>query len=68
MVGKDCVAIASDTRYGIQQQTVGLNFQRVFAMNDRVYVGLPGLATDVLTVYVGSIACEGWYSCVSLWI
>lgn len=50
MVGKECVAIASDLRLGIQAQTVSTDFQKVFEMNDKLYVGLPGLATDVLTV------------------
>ena len=50
MIGKDCVAIAADKRLGIQTQTVSTNFQKVFEMNERLYVGLPGLATDVLTV------------------
>ena len=30
MVGKDCVAIASDRRYGMQAQTVGFEFDKVF--------------------------------------
>ena len=50
MVGKDCVAIGSDLRLGVQAQTVSTNFQKIFSMNDRLYVGLPGLGTDVLTV------------------
>lgn len=29
MVGKECVAIASDLRYGIQHQTVAGNFPKV---------------------------------------
>ena len=50
MKGKDCVAIAADRRFGVQAQTVSTNFQKVFEMNDHLYIGLPGLATDVLTV------------------
>lgn len=50
MIGKDCVAIAADKRLGVQAQTVSTNFQKIFEMNDRLYVGLPGLATDVITV------------------
>ena len=52
MKGKDCVAIASDRRFGIQAQTVAMDFQKIFEMGPRLYVGLPGLATDVQTVYV----------------
>ncbi|XP_067928492.1 proteasome subunit beta type-3-like [Watersipora subatra] len=50
MAGKECVAIASDTRFGIQGQTVGTNFQKIFEMGPRLYIGLPGLATDVQTI------------------
>ena len=50
MVGKDCVAIASDTRLGIQAQTVSCDFEKIFQIGPKLFVGLPGLATDVLTV------------------
>lgn len=50
MKGKECVAIASDRRFGIQAQTVSMDFQKIFEMGPRLYVGLPGLATDVQTV------------------
>ena len=50
MMGKDCVAIAADKRLGVQSQTVSTNFQKIYEMNDHLYIGLPGLATDVNTV------------------
>ncbi|XP_035689292.1 proteasome subunit beta type-3 [Branchiostoma floridae] len=50
MVGKDCVAIAADRRFGVQAQTVSMDFQKIFQMGDRLFLGLPGLATDVQTV------------------
>ena len=50
MVGKGCVAIAADRRLGVQAQTVSTTFQKVFQLNDTLFVGLPGLATDVDTV------------------
>lgn len=50
MAGKDCVGIASDTRLGIQLQTVATDFKKVFKMNDKLFVGLAGLATDVQTM------------------
>ena len=50
MAGKDCVAIASDTRFGLRQQTVACDFEKVFRMTDTTYVGLAGLATDVQTL------------------
>ena len=49
MKGKNCVAIATDTRLGVQLQTVSQSFQRVFKVNDRILMGLGGLGTDVQT-------------------
>ncbi len=54
MKGKNCVAIAADRRFGIQAQTVAMDFQKIFEMGPNLYVGLPGLATDVQTVYAFS--------------
>jgi len=50
MVGKDCVAIASDLRLGSQAMTIACNFEKIFPITDRIYLGLPGLATDVATL------------------
>jgi len=50
MRGKDCVAIAADKRFGIQAQTVSFDFKKIYEMSDKLYIGLPGLATDVQTV------------------
>jgi 20S proteasome subunit beta 3 len=50
MCGKDCVAIASDTRFGIQLQTVATDMHKVFRIHDTLYIGLAGLATDMTTV------------------
>nr|GAT57472.1 predicted protein [Mycena chlorophos] len=50
MVGKECVAIASDLRLGNQALGVSSNFQKIFPITDRIYLGLPGLATDVTTL------------------
>lgn len=50
MVGKNCVAIASDLRLGNQALTVATNFEKVFPVTDRIFLGLPGLATDVATL------------------
>jgi len=51
MVGKNCVAIASDLRFGIQSSTISTNFPKVFRINPRCFLGLTGLASDVQTVY-----------------
>lgn len=50
MAGKGCVAIASDKRYGIRNQTIGCSMQKVFQMNDSTLVGMTGLATDQQTL------------------
>ncbi|KAF9788433.1 20S proteasome subunit beta 3 [Thelephora terrestris] len=50
MVGKGCVAIASDLRLGNQALGISSNFQKIFPITDRIYLGLPGLATDVTTL------------------
>jgi 20S proteasome subunit beta 3 len=50
MKGEGCVAIASDRRFGIQAQTVAMDFEKIFPMGQRLYIGLAGLATDVQTV------------------
>lgn len=51
MRGKNCVAIAADRRFGIQAQMVTTDFQKIFPMGERLYIGLAGLATDVQTVW-----------------
>jgi len=50
MKGKNCVAIASDNRFGVQALTLSTNFQKVFEITDKCYIGLAGLATDVQTL------------------
>ena len=50
MCGKDCVAVACDTRLGVQLRTIDTNFNKVFKVNDRTLIGLSGLATDIQTV------------------
>jgi len=50
MVGKNCFAIASDRRLGVNFQTIATDFQRIFKIHDGLYIGLSGLATDVQTM------------------
>ena len=50
MTGKNCVAIASDMRFGIQQQTLADNFNKIFRIHDKLFIGLTGLISDVQTV------------------
>ncbi|KAL1914727.1 uncharacterized protein VTP21DRAFT_7985 [Calcarisporiella thermophila] len=51
MVGKNCVAIAADKRLGQQAMTVSNEFQKIFPVTDKTYIGLAGLATDVQTLH-----------------
>lgn len=51
MTGKNCVAIATDKRYGIRQlQTISTDFQKAFQLTDKCFVGLSGLASDIQTM------------------
>ncbi|KAG8176589.1 hypothetical protein JTE90_024250 [Oedothorax gibbosus] len=50
MKGKQCVGIAADRRLGVRAQTLAMDFQKVYEMGPRLYLGLPGLATDTATV------------------
>lgn len=49
MVGKNCVAIAADCRFGVQFQTISTNSQKVYKIQDNILMGLSGLATDMQT-------------------
>ncbi|KAK9239992.1 nucleophile aminohydrolase [Lipomyces kononenkoae] len=49
MVGKDCVAIGCDMRLGMQALTVSNDFPKIFQFNN-AFLGLTGLATDVITL------------------
>eukprot|EP01087_Luapelamoeba_hula_P003258 TRINITY_DN13061_c0_g1_i1.p1 TRINITY_DN13061_c0_g1~~TRINITY_DN13061_c0_g1_i1.p1 ORF type:complete len:206 (-),score=22.98 TRINITY_DN13061_c0_g1_i1:86-703(-) len=51
MTGKNCVAIASDTRFGIQNQTLACDLPKVYKMSDKTWLGLTGLTTDAQTLY-----------------
>lgn len=50
MAGKGCVAIASDRRLGVQLTTVAKDATRVFKMHDKLFIGLTGLHSDVMTL------------------
>lgn len=52
MVGKNCFAIASDRRLGVNLQTIATDFQRIYKIHDKLYIGLSGLATDAQTLWV----------------
>lgn len=50
MKGKDCVAIATDKRFGVQLKTMSTKSQKVFQFGPKLFLGLSGLATDIKTV------------------
>ena len=47
MKGHQCVAIACDKRYGVQNRTIATNFTKIFQYSDHCLVAFCGLATDV---------------------
>ncbi|VDK83697.1 unnamed protein product [Dibothriocephalus latus] len=51
MRGKDCVAIATDLRFGISYQTISTEYSKVEQLGPRLFVGFPGLVTDKETVF-----------------
>lgn len=50
MTGKECVAIGSDLRLGVQFQTLATDFQKIYKIHDKLFLGLAGLGTDALTL------------------
>lgn len=46
MAGKECVAIASDLRFGVQLQTLATDFKKIYKIHDQLFIGLAGLGTD----------------------
>lgn len=50
MKGANCVAIASDLRYGRDLATITTDFSKCFEMSPHLWLGLSGLTTDVQTV------------------
>lgn len=58
MAGDKCVAIASDLRLGEQRGTLACDWSKAFPIHDRLYCGLAGLGTDVLTLCVTRSTCS----------
>ncbi len=50
MAGKDCIAIGSDLRFGVQFQTLATDYKKVYQIHDKLYIGLAGLGTDAQTM------------------
>lgn len=52
MAGKNCVAIGSDLRLGVQFQTLACDYKKVYPIHEHLYLGLAGLGTDSQTLCV----------------
>ncbi|KAL4447175.1 hypothetical protein ABPG77_007208 [Micractinium sp. CCAP 211/92] len=50
MAGKECVAIASDLRFGVQLQTLATDYKKIYKIHDQLFIGLAGLGTDAETL------------------
>ncbi|PRW56889.1 proteasome subunit beta type-3-A [Chlorella sorokiniana] len=50
MAGKECVAIGSDLRFGVQLQTLATDYKKVHKIHDQLFIGLAGLGTDAETL------------------
>lgn len=50
MAGKECVAIGSDLRFGVQFQTLATDNKKVYRIHEQCFLGLGGLATDTQTM------------------
>ncbi|KII67431.1 Proteasome subunit beta type-3 [Thelohanellus kitauei] len=50
MKGKDCFAIASDLRFGVEYQTISCNVEKIFEFDSGLFLGMAGLVTDSQTV------------------
>ena len=49
--GKECVAIGSDLRFGVQLQTITTDRPKVHKIHDKLWLGLSGLSSDTETLY-----------------
>jgi len=50
MAGKECVAIGSDLRFGVQLQTLATDYKKIYKIHDQLVIGLAGLGTDAETL------------------
>lgn len=50
MAGKECVAIGSDLRFGVQLQTLATDYKKIYKIHDQLFIGLAGLGTDAQTL------------------
>jgi 20S proteasome subunit beta 3 len=51
MMGDQCIAIGAHRRFGVKMFTVAAECEKLFQINDRIFLGLADLITDVQTVH-----------------
>jgi 20S proteasome subunit beta 3 len=51
MAGKNCVAIGSDLRFGVQLKTIATDVPKVYQIHDKLFLGLSGLGTDAQSLH-----------------
>jgi hypothetical protein len=60
MAGKECVAIGSDLRLGVQFQTLATDYKKVYRIHDKLFIGLAGLSTDAQTLCAPPLSVCLW--------
>ncbi|XP_037944237.1 proteasome subunit beta type-3-like [Teleopsis dalmanni] len=50
MYGKDCVAIATDHHLGTSDHVMPVHFEKIFRVDQKLFMGLIGLQADILRV------------------
>lgn len=51
VAGKDCLVLVCDRRLGVKMTAISMNHSKIYQVNPHLYLLLPGLATDALTVF-----------------
>ncbi|XP_074605237.1 proteasome subunit beta type-3 [Brevipalpus obovatus] len=51
VAGKDCLVLLCDRRLGVKMTAISMNHSKIYQVNPHLYLLLPGLATDALTVF-----------------
>mmetsp|Transcript_3577 Transcript_3577/g.7392 ORF Transcript_3577/g.7392 Transcript_3577/m.7392 type:complete len:202 (+) Transcript_3577:116-721(+) len=53
MGGKNCFAIASDLRFGLENFTQGINTPKMFKINKKIFIAMTGLLGDIISIKQG---------------
>lgn len=52
MKGHNCVAIASDKRFGVEMSTISNSVSKLFEYGNNIILGMSGLSTDISSLYI----------------